>query len=296
MIAVCVLVVFLTLSGADAVQDNMTEANLSVSDSDVLGDEGTYVDAPEAYRYLNEFRTEEGVWCWNEDDATKTTFNTNETNRLQPLETDPLLEQTARIRAKELAEYYGHERPDGTECWTVYPEGLYAYGENIAYGYADCKSVSEAWKEEANDYSGQAHRRVMLESSFNCVGIAGYQLNGVIYWVQAFAYSTDIRHPEAQTGIIKKLKTHFKAGKKTFKAKSKVKKYTVTLKAGETPVRKVQVSLKIGKKLYKTSTNKKGKATFKIKLKKRGKYMATVRFDGKDNYEKTKRKVAIRII
>ena len=89
-------------------------------------------------------------------------------------------------------------------------------------------------------------------------------------------------------------KTSIKASKKAFKAKSKVKKYTITLKAGKTPVKKVQVSIKIGKKTFKAKTNAKGKATFKIKkLTKKGKYSAVIKFKGNKAYKASSKKVKI---
>ena len=90
--------------------------------------------------------------------------------------------------------------------------------------------------------------------------------------------------------------TKITAKKATFKAKKKVKKYTITLKAGKAAVKKVKVTLKIGKKTFKATTNAKGKATFKIKkLTKKGKYNAVVKFAGKGNYLKTSKKVKITI-
>ena len=63
---------------------------------------------------------------------------------------------------------------------------MMAMGENIAYGYPSAKAVTEGWKETNENYSGQGHRRNMLNPAFNAVGIAGYVHNGTIYWVQAF--------------------------------------------------------------------------------------------------------------
>jgi hypothetical protein len=66
--------------------------------------------------------------------------------------------------------------------------------------------------------------------------------------------------------------TKIVAKKATFKAKKKVKRYTITLKSGKAAVKKVIVTLKVKGKTYKAKTNKKGKAVFKIKnLKKKGK-------------------------
>ena len=72
------------------------------------------------------------------------------------------------------------------------------------------------------------------------------------------------------------------AAKKTFKAKTKTKKYTITLKSKSgKAISKVKVTLKVKGKTYNAKTNAKGKATFKItKLTKKGKYTAKVKFAG----------------
>ena len=92
----------------------------------------------------------------------------------------------------------------------------------------------------------------------------------------------------------KKAATKITAKKKTFKAKKKVKKYTITLKSSNKPLKKVQVTLKIKGKTYKAKTNAKGKATFKIKkLTKKGKYIAVMKFKGNANYLPSSKKVKI---
>ncbi len=83
------------------------------------------------------------------------------------------------------------------------------------------------------------------------------------------------------------------AKNKTFKKSLKTKKYTVTLKSGKTPIKKVKLIIKIGKKTFKVKTNNKGKATFKIKLKKKGKYTAKITFKGNAHYKATSKKVKI---
>ena len=94
------------------------------------------------------------------------------------------------------------------------------------------------------------------------------------------------------TKVIKK-SSKITAKKKTFKAKAKTKKYTVTLKSGKSPIRKVTLTIKIGKKTFKAKTNAKGKATFKIKLKKKGKYTAKITFRGNAHYKATNKKIKI---
>lgn len=94
--------------------------------------------------------------------------------------------------------------------------------------------------------------------------------------------------------VVKKASLKLTAKKKTFKAKTKVKKYSITLKANGKPVKKVQVILKIKGKTYKAKTNKNGKATFKIKkLAKKGKYKVKVTFKGDARYKKVTKKVNI---
>ena len=101
---------------------------------------------------------------------------------------------------------------------------------------------------------------------------------------------------DQKPATVKKTATKITAKKKTFKAKTKVKKYTITLKAVKKAVKKVQVILKIGKKTYKAKTNAKGKATFKIKkLTKKGKYAAKITFKGNKLYKATTKKVKITV-
>ena len=87
------------------------------------------------------------------------------------------------------------------------------------------------------------------------------------------------------------------AKKKTFKAKKKTKKYTITLKDSKgKAISKVKVTLKVKGKTYKATTTAKGKATFKIKnLKKKGSYKATVKFAGNNLYNSVSKKVTIKI-
>lgn len=144
--------------------------------------ENGYVDTMDAYIELNNFRASNNAWYWNSDNKTKT----NVIGQLQSLKRDPQLEQTAKVRAKEIAQKFSHTRPNGTSCFTAYPSGLTAKGENIAAGQTSAKEVTEDWMETNNRYSGQGHRRNMLDSKYNAVGIACYVSGGTYYWVQSF--------------------------------------------------------------------------------------------------------------
>jgi len=97
--------------------------------------------------------------------------------------------------------------------------------------------------------------------------------------------------------IVKKAKAKLTAKKKTFKAKKKIKKYTITLKSDKgKAIKKAKVTIKVKGKTYKAKTNSKGKATFKIKkLTKKGKHKATVKFAGNKYYNKVTKKVKITV-
>lgn len=141
-----------------------------------------YADTTDAYTELNNFRTSKNAWYWNSDNKTRT----NVVGKLKPLKRNAQLEQTAKVRAKEIAQSFSHTRPTGQSCFTEYPSNLTAYGENIAEGQEYAREVTEDWIETNNGYSGQGHRRNMLDSRFNAVGIACYVQNGTCYWVQSF--------------------------------------------------------------------------------------------------------------
>lgn len=112
-----------------------------------------------------------------------------------------------------------------------------------------------------------------------------------------FLYSYDTFYSNTFKIKVKaKVATKIVAAKKTFKVKTKVKKYIITLKAGKKLVKNVKVTLKVGKKTYKATTNSKGKATFKLtKLKKKGKYTATIKFAGNNNYKASSKKIKITV-
>ena len=101
------------------------------------------------------------------------------------------LEKTAMQRAAEIAIIYSHTRPNNKDTFSAFYENsvYYTYaGENIAAGYGTADSVNDGWREDNELYAGQGHRRNMLNSKFNCVGIGHVYYNGFHYWVENFAY------------------------------------------------------------------------------------------------------------
>lgn len=131
---------------------------------------------------INELRTGDNAWQWNEDNTQKVYLETD----LSALQYDYYAEQLAMQRAAELVLYYSHTRPDGSRCFTVWGEGSGIWAENIAIGYTSAEAVFEAWQEEEELYEGQGHRRNML-GGYNVVGIGHAEYNGVECWVQEFA-------------------------------------------------------------------------------------------------------------
>jgi len=109
---------------------------------------------------------------------------------------------------------------------------------------------------------------------------------------------------------VKKAKPKIIAKKKTYKAKKKVKKFTITLKDNKgKAIKNAKVTLKAikikktsknktkktGKKnILKAKTNKKGKATFKINRNK-GKYQVIIKYKGNKYYTPVTKKVKITI-
>ena len=97
--------------------------------------------------------------------------------------------------------------------------------------------------------------------------------------------------------VIKKAASKITASAKTYKAKTKTKKYTITLKNNNgKAIKNAKVTLKVKGKTYTAKTNGNGKATFKItKLTKTGKHSATVKFAGNGYYKAVSKTVKITV-
>lgn len=147
---------------------------------------GKYVGCSKAYKELNKFRTKKKQWQWKKGSKKKQYFNTKKSNKLKKLKRDKDLEKTAKKRAKEIAKVFDHVRPNGKDCFSIYPKKFRTVGENIAMGQRSAKEVTEDFAEENEKYGGQGHRRNMLYKKFKKVGIACFEVDGTKYWVQCF--------------------------------------------------------------------------------------------------------------
>ncbi len=105
---------------------------------------------------------------------------------LEPLAMDENLYEAAQIRAKELVKQYDHARPDGSACFTVLDEVGFVYcfaAENIAYtqgALSNPETVMEMWMDSTG------HRKNILNTDGDLVGIALVKSGRNTYWVQIF--------------------------------------------------------------------------------------------------------------
>lgn len=100
---------------------------------------------------------------------------------IAPLKWDADLESSAVTRAAETSIMFSHTRPNGSECFTAFPDGLYAGGENIAMGFSSAQDTFNQWKNSSGHYAN------MMSPSFTHIGISCFY--GGAYgwcWVQTF--------------------------------------------------------------------------------------------------------------
>lgn len=91
------------------------------------------------------------------------------------------LAQAAQVRAQECQQKFSHQRPNGTDWWTV--NSAIMYGENLAKNYFNANSVVQAWMDSPT------HRENIMNGKFVSVGVAAFQApDGAWYWAQAFGY------------------------------------------------------------------------------------------------------------
>lgn len=105
------------------------------------------------------------------------------------------LQQPCNVREKEIATFYSHDRPDGTDCFTAIDSKFkkkVTLGENIAKGQKNPAQVVDAWMHS------EGHRANILHTDFGYLGV-GYGSDANT-WVQLFAGRKQIIKVEASTG------------------------------------------------------------------------------------------------
>lgn len=88
----------------------------------------------------------------------------------------------AAVRAEEISRdnWFSHQRPDGTMCFTAVTVDYMTCGENIAYGTRTASATVAAWMDSPG------HRANILSDEFTQAGFGCYELDGVRYWTQFF--------------------------------------------------------------------------------------------------------------
>lgn len=88
----------------------------------------------------------------------------------------------AAVRAEEISrdDWFSHQRPDGTMCFTAVTVDYMTCGENIAYGTRTASATVAAWMDSPG------HRANILSNEFTQAGFGCYELDGVRYWTQFF--------------------------------------------------------------------------------------------------------------
>lgn len=176
LLLVCAAAPSLGLSRSTAYADSST-VELQIEGSFIVDSTRQMLES------INDLRKND-AWYWNPSDTEKI-----QVADLSPLSYDYELERVAMQRAAELAIAYSHTRPNGESCFTAYTSAFSwsSKGENIAYGYRSADSVFTAWAEADEPYSGQGHRRNMLNSKFTTVGIGCFECDGILFWAQEFS-------------------------------------------------------------------------------------------------------------
>ncbi|MCI8365974.1 MAG: CAP domain-containing protein, partial [Eubacterium sp.] len=200
-ILICSMLVFYIPSMASDGSENSKAADTTVNVEITL--EYRQQQARTIFDMVNEFRTGDNAWYWNNDNATKTTYQPNE---LSALTYDYTLEEVAMQRAAEIALHYSHTRTNGENCFSAFTEAAYpgtARGENIAAGYPTPEAVFIGWREDNDDYAGQGHRRNMLNANMTAIGIGYAYYNGVTYWTMELGNAVTQKTDAVTDGITK---------------------------------------------------------------------------------------------
>ena len=223
--AACLLALAAALAAAFALGGSLAHPARAFAQGEtvtvyVSGEYGQ-TEARSMLAYVNKLRSgaytdggQSAPWAYDENGN----VDTESYAGLGALTYDYELEKVAMQRAMETVLQSGHTRPDGTSCAEVFPAGYNTVGENLAAGYGEGndETAYQAFVslcETDEPYAKQSHRRNMLDSAYNRIGIAHVVVHweGTLteggrssaystdlhYWAQAFGYRTDSNGLEA---------------------------------------------------------------------------------------------------
>ena len=173
-----------------------------------------------------------------------------------------------------------------------------ASGVTVSYGQSGRVSLTLLY----SDGKAKANSRITVvgngKTSYlttNSYGKATYTFNwnAGTYTVK---FTSNNNGAKTVNVVVKKSTPAITAAKKTYKVKTKTKKYTATFKLSNRNLKNYKLTLKVKGKTYSAITNAKGQATFKItKLKKKGTFKAVITFAGDKNLNKVTKSVKIKV-
>ena len=102
---------------------------------------------------------------------------------LAPLTMNSSLRDSARTRAREIINCWGHKRPDGKRFSSAIKIGFCGAGENIAAGQSTPERVVKSWM------ASQGHRDNIMNPKFKLIGVGcyyDYSTPYKSYWSQLF--------------------------------------------------------------------------------------------------------------
>ena len=116
------------------------------------------------------------------DDVTWLINNEREEGGYMPLRIDPELTRAAQIRVREIVRVFSHSRPNGQFFNSVITEtaAFDRLGENIAMRQITSRQVVREWM------ASPPHQANIMNNAWNVTGVAVYERDGIIYWVQLF--------------------------------------------------------------------------------------------------------------
>ena len=165
-------------AGSEAPQINYS----TVGEDVVLTDGAGYLNVTlKGYREANDYfdgTASENVW-----EVFKIVNQERENQGLNQLILSQGLIDGASIRAVEIEDTWGHNRPDGTSCFTAVEKSYNSWGENIAAGYGSPEAVMVGWM------NSTGHRANILRDYFTKMGVGYFYKSSSYYgdyWVQLF--------------------------------------------------------------------------------------------------------------
>lgn len=90
------------------------------------------------------------------------------------------LEACAQVRANEISAVFSHNRPDGSDYYTVNSDLM--WGENLAKGFNSADKLVAGWM------NSPTHAANILDTEFVTCSIAVYEVGGKLYFAQEFGY------------------------------------------------------------------------------------------------------------